>query len=243
LLAGDVLAEQIHAELDLRLLAELHDSLFQCLRQNPPVESGWIVESDLRHRVWVKWELWHRELRADAVKRRRFLLLLATERDEIAQLDEALVRLGPKIMRPHLLRAAIFALVFATCSSQLFLPAAAHPGNLLAPNITAHACGVSWIDGREIGPDVANRRWTTGLVLLSELRSTFDQLKHRQSRLDRLADDPPRVLDIGPGEQPIIIGCDHDFQHAMELGLDSVYAYITAVLQERATSAAHLLER
>ena len=104
-------------------------------------------------------------------------------------------------------------------------------------------CGVSWIDGREIGPDVANRRWTTGLVLLSELRSTFDQLKHRQSRLDRLADDPPRVLDIGPGEQPIIIGCDHDFQHAMELGLDSVYAYITAVLQERATSAAHLLER
>jgi hypothetical protein len=176
------------------------------------------------------------------VKRRRFLLLLATERDEIAPLDDELVRLGPKIMRPHLLRAAVFALVFATCSSQSFLPATAYPGNMLAPNITAHACGISWIDGREIGPDITNRRWTTGLVLLSELRATFDLLKHRQPRLDRLAEDPPRVLDMGPGEQPIIIGCDHDFQHAMELGLDAVSAYITAVLHERAVSAAHLLE-
>ena len=239
---GHTLAAQIHAALDTRLLSDLNHQLSQCLQRPVPTDIGWITEVELRQRMWDKWEMWHSELAADESKRRRFLLLLATEQDDAKLFDDALVRLGPKAMRPHLLRATVFSLAFSSCSDLAFSPASVYPGNIMAPNVTGHATGISWIDGREVGREVATRRWMSRLILLSELRTSIELMKHQHQRLDYSVDEPPRILGVGPGEQSVIVGCDPDFQRAMETGADAVRAYVAAVLEDRAASAVKQLE-
>jgi hypothetical protein len=235
------LSAQIHTELDKRLLSLLNDALFACLHQQPPAEIGWLLQADLRRAMWIKWQVWYQELRKDIDKRRRFLLLLATERDERRTSHDSLVRLGPIILRPHLIRAAAFALVFASCSPEAFSPSATYPGNLLTDRIRGHTVGVSWIEGRDIGPEVAALRWTTGLVLMSELKTAIALLR-RQPRLDQLPGDIPSAIELTPAEEPIIVGCDYEFQQALENGVAAVTSLIETVLSDRAQGAADTLE-
>jgi len=239
---GEAFAAQVHAALDLTLLHLLHDTLEKFLHLDPPIEIGWIIERQLRGQMWEKWLSWHHELESCVDRRRRFLLLLATEQDPIVPDSNALVRLGPRILRAHLLRAAVFALAFSTCSGRALIPADRYPGNLAGTAITGHATGVAWVDGREIGPEMMERDWTAGLILLSELKAPPQLLAVPSMRLDRLATDPPGIVDVTVAEQPIVIGCDSTFQRAMEAGADAVCAHIRLVIDYRAAMAAATLE-
>ena len=237
-----VLASSIHTSLDLALLSHLHDSLFRCLRQQVPDEIGWVIEPVLRYRMWSIWEGWYADLKVSEEKRRRFLSLLLTEKDDDHVSEDSLVSVGPKCMRPHLLRAAVFALAFAICSGLPLETSGIYPGNFRRDASTAHVAGFSWINGREIGPEVAARRWTTGLVLLSELRSGGAILRNQQSRLDQILGDPTRLSDMGLAESPIIIGCDSTFQQALEDGAAAVSTRISEYFSDRAQELEGTLE-
>jgi hypothetical protein len=239
---AEVLASTIHSRLDLALLSSLQDNLFRCLRQQVPIDIGWVMEPDLRHRMWSVWEVWYSELTVSEEKRRRFLSLLLTEKDDNPVSEGVLVSVGPKCMRPHLLRAAVFALAFAVCSSVPLETSNAYPGNFRMDLTTAHVAGFSWINGREIGPEVAAQRWTTGLVLLSELRTGSAILNNHQSRLDQIPGDPTRLSDLGLAEAPIIIGCDPTFQQALEDGAAAVSVRISAYFSDRAQDLEGTLE-
>lgn len=76
----DQLSETIHTSLDKAIFDELHGALFDCLGRPAPAEMGWIIEARLKEQLWTLWRGWHAMIDPDPVTRRRFLLLLATER-------------------------------------------------------------------------------------------------------------------------------------------------------------------
>jgi hypothetical protein len=240
--SSDAIAEQLSARLDARVLCDLHHVLSACLRQDQAVDIGWLIEPTLKAQMSARWLTWHAELEQDAAKLRRFLVLLATHRDEIRQSADALVSVGPKTMRPHLVRAIVFALAFAVSSDETFSPTVDYPGNMRAPSATAHASGISWIDGRDIGPEVSTLRWSASVVLLSELRTSLEFLQRHDVRLDRLLEDAPHISDQGTAEQPFIFGCDHVFRNALEHGIDAVRLLIQAALRDRAATVEKQIE-
>tara|TARA_R110002020_G_scaffold993_6_gene4940 strand:- start:8544 stop:10967 length:2424 start_codon:yes stop_codon:yes gene_type:complete len=236
-----LLAETIHAALDDEMLRELRGALHDVLGP-AAVEMGWPIEPALKARLWTEWEIWHRTLLADATTRRRFLLLLATEQDPADPRNGMLVRVGPKILRPFLTKPALFGLIFAVCSGHALAPAGGPPGNVATNGITGHACGVGWIDGRELGTSCATRQsWSTGLVLLSQLKDAF-QLIEGELRFDRAAGDPPKVGMISLGEEPLVIGADDQFVNALEAGEQSMQDYLKSIFRRRLEAARAGLE-
>jgi hypothetical protein len=238
----DQLSETIHTSLDKAIFDELHGALFDCLGRPAPFEMGWIIEPRLKERLWTLWHGWHAIIDADPVTRRRFLLLLATECDPEEPEPAALVRVGPRTLRPFLLKAALFGLAFSIGSGQNLSPSSCHPGNLQTSRLTGHACGVSWIDGRDLTPAVVDRPWTTAIVLLAELRSAF-RLLQSEPRLDRDDHSPALIGDSAIAERPLILGADDVFQAALEAGEQALATYLTEVLGWRAAAADSSLER
>jgi hypothetical protein len=239
---GQALAETLHEALDVEVLDQLHHALFDCLSRTPPAPTGWPIERELSHRMWVLWSAWRIRLDADPAMRRRFLLLLATERDTQRLGPDELCRLGPKILRPYLLKAALFALAFTIGAGRDLVPATCYPGNISDAALTGHASGVAWIDDREVGPDVASRPWSTGVVLLSELKSAFQQLQG-EPRLNRGFDQlRPLIDEPGPAERPLVLGGDSVFQQALIAGEQAIAEYLSRVFQSRTAAAEQSLE-
>jgi hypothetical protein len=238
----DQLSETIHTSLDKVIFDQLHGALFDCLGRAAPAEMGWIIEARLKEQLWTLWRGWQAIIDPDPVTRRRFLLLLAMERDSEVPEPAALVRVGPKTPRPFLLKAALFGLAFCIGSGQNLSPSPRHPGNLQTSGLTGHACGVSWIDGRDLTPAVVDRPWTTTIVLLAELRSAF-RLLQSEPRLDRDDHAPALIGDPAIAERPLILGADDVFQAALEAGEQALATYLTGVLQWRAAAADSSLER
>lgn len=239
--APSLMAATVHGILDEEMLRQLRSALHDILGP-AAVEMGWPIEAALKDRLWAKWEEWHGALLADAVTRRRFLLLLATEQDRADPGDGLLVRVGPRILRPFLTKPALFGLAFAVSSGHALAPAGGPPGNVATQGITGHACGVGWIEGRDLGPSCAMRQnWTTGIVLLAQLKDAF-QLIEGELRFDRAAGGPSRVGTISLGEEPLVIGADEAFVTALEAGEQSVHDYLHSIFTWRSEAARATLE-
>lgn len=239
--APALLAETVHAALDKKVLQQLRGALYDILGP-AAVEMGWLIEPTLKARLWAQWEIWYGAVLADAVTRRRFLLLLATEQDHADMREGMLVRVGPRILSPFLTKPALFGLAFAVCSGLALAPAGGPPGNVATNSITGHACGVGWISGRELGAScVARQRWSTSIVLLAQLKDAF-HLIEGERRFDRAASDPPRVGMISPGEEPLVIGADDAFVTALEAGEQSVRDYFQSIFKWRSEMARTSLE-
>jgi hypothetical protein len=152
------------------------------------------------------------------------------------------VSVGPRIVRQHLLRPVILALVFTVATDDALAPCGDYPGNLRATAMVAHASGVAWANGRDLGPDIVSLPWTTGLVLLAELPTSAALLRSGVPRLDRPASARPRVCETPPGERPIVLGCDDGLKRALAEGRGAVREYLTAVIEGRALAASSLFE-
>lgn len=235
------LAADVQSRLDVETLRLVHEGLHQMLGPAAQ-EMGWPIEPQLRVALWNKWEEWHAALLANPDTRRRFLLLLATERDQHVIDGAALVPIGARLVRPFLTKPAIFGLIFAVCSGHAVSPAHAGPGNVVGQGITGHVCGVSWINGREIGATSASRQaWTTGVVLLAQLKEAFQRLA-REERFDRLIGEPARVGSVSAAEEPLVIGADDTFVDAVGAGEQSVRDYLSSIFRWRAELARATLE-
>lgn len=236
------IAGAVHAALDNEMLRRLRGALHDILGP-ASIEMGWPIEAALKGRLWVQWEEWHAALLADAAMSKRFLLLLATEKDYASIQDGFLVRIGPKVLRPYLTKPALFGLAFSVCSGHTVAPTGAPPGNVATHGITGHTCGVAWIGGRDLGASCAMRqKWSTGVVLLAQLRDAF-QLTEGELRFDRAADDPPRVGTVLLVEEPLVIGADEAFVAALEAGEQGVQDYLQSIFTRRSETARAGLER
>lgn len=238
----DTLADRIHAALDVDVIARLNETLIRCLQPHPTLELGWPIEAMLRSQIRSLWQTWHLQLEGSALKRRRFLLLLASIEDRAEMNRAALVHVGPKIMTLHLARSAILALAVSLVLEEQVSPSDSFPGNLLGGKITAHASGVSWMDGKDLGPELISHPWTTTFVLLSELSEAEEQLRAELRRLDKAEGETLRISDVSPDERPIIIGCDFVFRKALEGGREAVRKYVARLVRDRAIASAAYLE-
>jgi hypothetical protein len=153
-----------------------------------------------------------------------------------------LVKLGPKVLRPYLTKPTIFGLAFTACSGRAMGPAGHHPGNMVFEEVTGHACGVGWINKREIrGRAAAGQSWTTNVVLLSQLQEAV-QLLEGDQRLDRSLTDPVRVGLTSLADMPIIIGADEDFLVALQSGIPAMQCFFQAIFERRAIALQQSLE-
>ena len=235
------LSDRIREKLDDECLRQLNEALFGILGP-AAVPMGWRIEQTLRTKLWKEWEQWRAVLSANKPACQRFMRLLATEFDQEMADDTALVRLGPKTVRPHLTNAAIFALTFSVCSGSAVSPATRHPGNLGVDTLTGHSCGVGWINERLLGMSGARELpWTTNIVLLSELRERFRMIEG-ELRMDASFGDAGRLGMIAATELPLIIGADPDFLHALEAGEPVVQAHLREIFAWRARAAGETIE-
>lgn len=236
------LAAVLQSGLDTKVLEILNASLFNVL--GPAAEPmGWPIEATLRTRLWDRWQQWHVALAGDAAVNRRFLRLLASEKDVLGPSEIDLIRLGPKIIQPYLTEPAIFGLTFSVCSGHALAPANAHPGNIAVNALTGHSCGVAWIDSRVIRrSSLSKQAWTTGVVLLSQLREAF-QMREGELRMDRDFADRARVGLIAPSEEPLVIGAEEGFTDALEVGEAEVQSFFESIFAWRAKAADDAFER
>jgi hypothetical protein len=240
-LAPPLLAKTIQNRLDREVLRQLHALLYQILGP-AAAPTGWPIEPALRQRLWDQWSEWHAALAADDGLCRRFLRLLTSEVDREPAAEAALVGLGPKTLRPFMTQATIFALAFAVCSGMAVSPTGIHPGNLACDALTGHSCGVSWINERTLGMRGAmDQAWTTGVVLLSQLREAV-RMMEGDLRMDRSLSDAPAVGSIAPSEEPLIIGADDGFVAALEAGEPELQAYLQSIFRWRSETATPALE-
>lgn len=237
----DELAHRVHLSLDFDVLERLALLVERCLHPSIPTSMGWPIEPKLRARMLARWHDWYAKLLSSEARRRRFLVLLASPDDDSDVGVSGLVRVGPLYVEPHLLRATLLALAFAVCTDMGVDPSASFPGNLAGDHMSAHALGVAWLDGEDVGPRAGSRRWSTNLVLLSELKEP-PLLEPYLPRLDRNSGGRPGITDVPSYEQPLIVGCGHVVQTALRSGEASVRGYFSALLQERARAAAAMLE-
>jgi hypothetical protein len=231
----------VHEQLDADLLQRLHDSIFGILGP-AEIATGWPIEPALRQTLWEIWTQWHAELIADPAIRQRFLRLLASADDQIEAGDGALVRLGPKVMRPYLTKPTLFGLAFAACSGQAMGPAGRHPGNMAFEEVTGHSCGVGWINQRELrGRAAARQSWTTNIVLLSQLQEAV-QLLEGDQRLDQSLIDSAKVGLISLADKPIVIGANEEFLIALQSGAPATQRFFRAIFERRAIASQQSLE-
>jgi hypothetical protein len=236
-----ILSVTIQDRLDREVLRQLHGALYEILG---PVAApiGWPIEPALRCRLWDQWEQWHAALAADAALSRRFLRLLTSENDHDPAREATLVGLGPKTLRPFMTKSTIFALAFATCSGLPVSPTNVHPGNIAFESLTGHSCGVSWINERMLGTRAATEQgWTTGIVLLSQLREAA-RMMEGDLRIDRSISDLAAVGTIAPSEGPLIIGADESFVAALEAGEAEMRAYLQSIFRWRGETAGQALQ-
>jgi hypothetical protein len=241
IMPAETFVETAHRALDAETFQALHNELYDVIGRPDPVECGWVIEAGLRDQLWVLWQIWQAALEADAGSLRRFLVLLADAQDYTDAGERALVRVGPKTVRAHLLKATIFALAFVFAAERPLTPATKHPGNLQGEGAAGHACGVTWIDGRDVGPRVADRTWSTSIVLLAELKAGVELLRG-EPRLDESLDGRPLVGEVAVAERPLILGADERFLDALEQGTPALSGYLMEVLEWRATAASRLIE-
>ena len=240
-LAAPVLAATIQRWLDREVLRQLHSALYEILGPLA-APTGWPIEPALRARLWQRWSEWHAALAADDALCRRFLRLLISEDDQELAVESALVGLGPKTLRPFMTKSTIFALAFALCSGIPVTPTGVHPGNVAHGSLTAHSCGVSWINQRRLGTRGAvDRVWTTNLVLLSELQEAI-RMMAGDLRMDKSISDRPAVGTISASEEPLIIGADEGFVAALEAGEPEVQHYLRSIFSWRNDTASTLEE-
>jgi hypothetical protein len=231
----------VHDRLDADVLQRLHDSIFGILGPGE-IATGWPIEAAFRQTLLELWNQWHATLTVDPAIRRRFLRLLASVDDQIDASDGTLVRMGPKILRPHLTKPTLFALAFSACSDKAMEPVSRHPGNMAFEVLTGHACGVSWIDQRELRARTAAwQAWTTDVVLLSQLQEAV-QLLEGDIRLDQSSMDPARVGLTSLADKPIIIGADDDFLVALQSGAPAMRMFFQAIFERRAAASQQSLE-
>ena len=240
-MSSEALAAAIHQALDVETFRALDGLLYDVLGRPDPEPCGWVIEPALRHTLWQLWEAWRQSLEADAQARRRFLVLLAHEQDFEHQADAALIRVGLRTLRAHLLRATLFALAFVVGTQQPVAPATNHPGNIRAETFSGHACGIEWIEGRVVGTRAVMRSWSTPIVLLAELRAAVEVLRD-EPRLDAFGLERPRIGAAAEVERPLILGADERWLNALEQGLPTLAAYIHDVLAWRAEQAASQIE-
>jgi hypothetical protein len=225
-----VLAVTIQDRLDAEVLRQLHAALYGILGP-AGAQIGWPIEPVLRAQLWGRWEQWHESLAADHAMCLRFLRLLTSETDRKQAGEVGLVGLGPKTVCPFMTKSTIFALSFATCSGLPVSPATGHPGNIAFEALTGHSCGVSWINERMLGTRaVMEQGWTTGVVLLSQLREAV-RMMEGDLRMDRNFSDAASVGTIAPGEEPLIIGADETFVAALEAGESVVQEYFHSIFR------------
>jgi hypothetical protein len=237
----DEIIATVHDQFDADLLQRLHDSIYAILGP-AEIATGWPIEAALRHTLWEVWDQWYAALTVDPAMRRRFLRLLASVDDQIDAGDRALVRMGPKVMRPHLTKPTLFGLAFSVCSGQAMQPAGRHPGNMALELLTGHTCGVGWINQRELrGRTAASQSWTTDVVLLSQLQEAV-QLLEGDVRLDQSSMDPARVGRTSLADKPIIVGADDDFLVALQSGAPAVRQFFQAIFERRAIASQQSLE-
>lgn len=235
-LAAPVLAATIQARLNREVLRQLHAILYDILGP-AAAQIGWPIEPALRDRLWDQWNQWHAALAADDAFCRRFLRLLTSEDDREPAAEAALVGVGPKTLRPFMTTSTIFALAFAVCSGIPVSPAGVHPGNLACDALTGHSCGVSWINERRLGTRGARKQgWTTGVVLLSQLREAV-RMMEGDLRMDQSISDVAAVGTIAPSEEPLIIGADDGFMAALEAGEAELQAYLQSIFRWRNEAA------
>ncbi|NVD37651.1 hypothetical protein HT585_02190 [Ensifer sp. HO-A22] len=235
------LASIVSERLDLETLRQLHGALYDVLGP-PNVEIGWPIEARLKEQLWSRWLNWHPVLQAEPATRRRFMLLLVTEQDRDNITPELLVRVGPRSLRPFLTKPTIFGLTFAVCSEHAVSPIAVAPGNMAGGGLTGHACGVGWIQGRDLSAGfAAAQAWTTGVVLLAQLREAF-RLAERDVRFDHAPGDPAKVGDVLSDQEPLVIPADELFVIALEAGEQSMQQHLRSVIQWRATNNRASLE-
>lgn len=237
------LADQVHSLLNNEVIEQLNSELHACLSSPQRRHFGWDVEPRLRGQMLALWNGWYGQLRIHEDHRRRFLVLLSTLKDESTHSDDLLVCIGPKIIKQHLVRSTILALAFTSAVDHSLVPVGSYPGNLKATSMVAHASGVSWLDGKFLGPDVVSQNWTTGLVLLSELQTPSALIRAGLPRLDSYVGATPRIGDVAVNERPVILGCDYELQQALSRGASAVRGYVNAIFEERAAAATGLLER
>ncbi|RVJ73072.1 ABC-three component system protein [Sinorhizobium medicae] len=235
------LSHIVSERLDLETLRQLHGSLYDVLGP-PNVEMGWPIEVNLKQQLWSRWLDWHHVLQAEPAMRRRFLLLLATEQDHDNITPELLIRVGPRSLRPFLTKPTIFGLTFAVCSEHAVSPIDVAPGNMAGGGLTGHACGVGWMDGRDVSAGYAARQaWTTGVVLLAQLKEAF-RLAEGDVRFDHAPGDRAKVGDVLIDQEPLVIGADELFVMALEAGEQSMQQYLRSVFRWRATTNRASLE-
>jgi hypothetical protein len=235
------LRETIQSRLDTEVLRQLQEALYEILGP-PAIETAWPIHPLLRQKLWATWQQWHTTLSSDPTVCRRFLRLLANADDRVHPLDSDLIRVGPKIIKPFLTKPILFGLAFATCSGHALVPTHQYPGNMVHNAVTGHACGVSWLKGRQLGSRcVAEQAWQAGVVLLSQLREAF-QVIEGDTRFDRDIADTPAVGTISPAEEPLIIGADDVFLGALEGGEQPVRDYLQALFRRRSEVSRRTLE-
>lgn len=240
-LAGLLLSATLQERLDREVLRQLHAALYEILGP-AATPIGWPIEPALRDRMWSRWEQWHLALAGDTALSQRFLRLLTSEDDRNPANDVTLVGLGPKTLRPFMTKSTIFALAFATCSGLPVSPSSSYPGNITFEALTGHSCGVSWINERMLGMRAATEQgWTTGIVLLSQLREAV-RMMEGDLRMDRSPSDSAAVGSIAPGEEPLIIGADESFVAALEAGEAELQYYLQSIFRWRNDTARPALE-
>ncbi|TPN63622.1 hypothetical protein FJ986_23545 [Mesorhizobium sp. B1-1-1] len=240
-LAAPVLAATVQVRLDREVLRQLHAILFDILGP-AAAQIGWPIEPAFRQRLWERWNQWQAALTADDSLCRRFLRLLTSQEDREPARESALVGLGLKTLRPFMTKSTIFALAFAVCSGMPMSPADVHPGNLAYHAMTGHSCGVSWINERMLGTrNAMDQTWTTGVVLLSQLRQAV-QMIEGDLRMDRSMSDAPAIGTIAASEGPLIIGADEGFVAALEVGELELRAYLQSIFRWRTETVTPTLE-
>jgi hypothetical protein len=234
------LASRIHLSLDHDALTRLNEKLEAALRPEATVTAGWVLERSLRAEMLVRWREWYARLGASDAQRRRFLVLLVSPDDASDLTPGGFVRVGPKCVEAHILRAAVLALAFSLSTEPAIQPNGSFPGNVSAPSLSAHALGVSWLNGVDIGANVQERAWSTDVVLLSEMQATPLPLP-TLPRMDH-ADDSDGMRIVPLHEQTLVIGCTQAVRAALSIGEQAVRDHFKALLRDRANAAARAID-
>lgn len=235
------LAAYIHLALDFDVLTRLNTLVDRALDPSRPSDTGWPIEAGLRASLRARWLAWHAQLGESPAKLRRFLSLLVCVDDEPELGPAVLVRVGPRTVQGHMMRAVLMALAFGACTDDAVNPSPAFPGNLAAPPTSTLASGVAWLDGVKLGPEAQLRRWTTDVVLLSELGAPAQLLAAGLPRLDQPPDQPATVRQVALAEQALVVGGDSTLLRALAQGEHAVRSHFRALLLQRARAAAKLL--
>jgi hypothetical protein len=243
-LASEIdLASRVNECLDQVTLVRLDRLVVACLDDVAPQPFGWDVAQQLREELQERWSAWLTLLKADSLVLRRFLILMAAEKDGAHLPDHALLRVGKHTLQSTILRSTLFSLHVAEALPNSLSPDAQFPGNLASTIFRAHACGVSWINGIDIGSSYKKATWNSRLVLLSELQSPSVLANRYVPRLIESEDETPSLISDSPLEAPIVIGSDDSFRSAASSGKQRLESHFASIFTQLTAAAENSLEK